>query len=142
MKSAFVVVAALMVPAGTALAQRPHREPHPAGHEYPHTCARPHPVPHASHRLGNYDLQLEMHGQQTSALLKISCAKDGKLLGTLEVHGDAIELEVVRVEGQVVTLAAGSELSLTLTFKNENELTGQWVRGDESGGIAGTRQKS
>ncbi|HEX9893698.1 MAG TPA: hypothetical protein VGA78_07220 [Gemmatimonadales bacterium] len=93
--------------------------------------------------VGIYDLDLEMHGQTTSSVLIIKREKDGRLTGTLEVHEQAISFETVVLEGKELQLSTGSELSLTLTFKNDdNAVAGQWTRPDASGGVSGVRRKS
>jgi hypothetical protein len=55
--------------------------------------------------------------------------------------GQSITLETVSVDGRVVSLAAGSELTLTLTFSNDHALLGKWTRSDDSGSLSGTRRK-
>ena len=106
-------------------------------HAPSHSPAKAHHDP-----VGSYDLDLDMHGQVTGAVLGITREKDGSLKGTLDVHGQSITLETVSVDGRVVTLASGSELSLTLTFKDDDALLGKWVRGDLSGTLSGVRRKS
>ena len=92
--------------------------------------------------VGTFDLEFDMHGQVTGAVLTITREKDTGLKGTLEVHGQSITLETVSVEGRVVSLAAGSELTLTLTFSNDHALLGKWTRSDERGSLSGTRRKT
>ena len=151
MKSAVLVSLLLLSPGAVALAQsEPHPKDHartcqwshPPDHKRPTGGNHPHAANHSGPLAGNYTLQFEMHGQQTSAVLRMSCGSDGKFIGTLEVHGETIALELVGHEGQTLTLGAGSELSLMLSFKNENEFTGKWVRSDQSGSLTGARQKS
>jgi hypothetical protein len=92
--------------------------------------------------VGSFDLEFDMHGQVTGAVLTITREKDKSLVGTLDVHGQSITLDTVSVDGRVVSLAAGSELTLTLTFSNDNALLGKWTRADDSGGLSGTRRKT
>lgn len=92
--------------------------------------------------VGSFDLEFDMHGQVTGAVLTITREKDQSLKGTLEVHGQSITLETVSVEGRVVSLAAGTELTLTLTFSNDHALLGKWARSDDSGSLSGTRRKT
>lgn len=92
--------------------------------------------------VGSFDLELDMHGQVTGAVLRITREKDQSLKGTLEVHGQSITLETVSVDGRVVSLATGSELTLTLTFSSDHALLGKWTRSDDSGSLSGTRRKT
>jgi hypothetical protein len=128
MRTQLVLLLALLSPAGPVLAQTP-------------THSRPHTATPALDPVGSYDLELDMHGQVTSSVLLITREKDGSLKGTLDVHGQSIILETVSVEGHVVTLASGSELSLTLTLKDDDTLLGKWVRSDMSGSLSGVRRK-
>ena len=147
MKTPVVLLLAVLSPVGIAIAQahsghsaHSANSAHSASH---HSASHSHSARTASlDPVGIYDLDLDMHGQVTSAVLSITLEKDKKLKGTLEVHGQSIELETVTVEDDVVTLASGSELTLTLTFKNDNELLGKWVRSEQSGLLSGTRRKS
>jgi hypothetical protein len=142
MKTPVVLLLALLSPVAVALAQTPvHSPAHPARSHSEHP-PRAHSASHELNPVGIFDLDLDMHGQVTSAVLSITQEKDKKLKGTLEVHGQSIELETVTVEDQVVTLASGSELTITLTFKNDSELLGKWVRSEQSGLLSGTRRKS
>ena len=142
MKSTMLVLLGLVVTAGPALAQQPHppHPPHPAG-DHPHNCERNHPADHHGYGAGTYDLQFDMHGAQNTAVLRISC-EEGKLVGKLEAHGQTIALEVVGMKDMQLTLSGGPEISLTLTFKNENQVTGKWTQSGNSGGVSGTRQKT
>jgi hypothetical protein len=96
---------------------------------------------HALDPVGTYDLDLDMHGQVTGAVLTITREKDKSLKGTLDVHDQSITLDSVSVDKMVVTLASGAELTLTLTFTNHDALLGKWTRGDASGSLSGTRRK-
>jgi len=125
MRSRIVLLLALLAPA--------------AAHSQAHTNA---PAPaRALDPVATYDLDLDMHGQVTGAVLTITREKDQSLKGTLDVHGQSITLETVSVEGRVVTLATGSALTLTLTFSDDNSLLGKWVRSDASGTLSGSRRK-
>jgi hypothetical protein len=97
---------------------------------------------HTLDPVGTFDLEFDMHGQVTGAVLTIAREKDKSLKGTLDVHGQSITLETVSVDGRVVSLAAGSELTLTLTFSNDNTLLGKWTRSDDAGSLSGTRRKT
>ena len=92
--------------------------------------------------VGRFDLEFDMHGQVTGAVLTITREKDQSLKGTLDVHGQSITLETVSVDGRVVSLASGSELMLTLTFSTDDALLGKWTRSDDSGSLSGTRRKT
>ena len=91
--------------------------------------------------VGVYDLDLEMHGQFTEAAMTIAREKDGRLTATLDVHGQSIAFDRVTVEAKVVTMEAGTGLSLTLTFKDRDNISGTWNRPDDSGSISGVRRK-
>ena len=112
----------------------------PAAHSQTHSA------PAASTRtidpVGSFDLEFDMHGQVTGAVLTITREKDQSLKGTLEVHGTSIVLDTVSVEGRIVSLAAGTELTLRLTFSNDQALLGKWTRSDDSGSLSGTRRKT
>lgn len=95
---------------------------------------------HALDPVGTFDLEFDMHGQVTGAVLTITREKDTSLKGTLDVHGQSITLETVSVDGRVVSLAAGAELTLALTFSSDNALLGKWTRVDASGSLSGTRR--
>jgi hypothetical protein len=144
MKTRIILLLALAAPVGSALAQaQVHSPPHPPRSHPPHSAPSAHPASHTSmDPVGTYDLDLDMHGQVTGAVLSITRDKDGKLKGTLDVHGQSIVLETVTVVESIVTLASGSELTVTLTFKNASELLGKWERSEQSGTLSGTRRKS
>lgn len=91
--------------------------------------------------VGVYDLDLEMHGQFTGAEMTIERAKDGSLSATMQVHGQSIVFDKVTVEDKVVTLAAGNGLTLALTFRDRDNLSGTWSRPDDSGSLNGVRRK-
>lgn len=92
--------------------------------------------------VGTYDVDLEMHGRITGSVLTIAREKDGRLTGTLEVHGHTITFQAVVLEGRELELSAASELVITLTFKNDSTFAGRWTRPDGGGGAAGARRKS
>jgi hypothetical protein len=126
MRTRIVLLLALMAPA--AAQGQAHTTP---------------PAPsHTLDPVGTFDLEFDMHGQVTGAVLTISRETDKSLKGTLEVHGQSITLETVSVHGRVVSLAAGTELTLTLTFSNDSALLGTWTRSDASGSLSGTRRKT
>lgn len=111
-----------------------------AAHSQTHTTP---PTPaHALDPVGSFDLEFDMHGQVTGAVLTITREQDQSLKGTLEVHGTSITLEPVSVDGRVVSLAAGTELTLTLTFSHDHALLGKWTRSGDSGSLSGTRRKT
>jgi hypothetical protein len=91
--------------------------------------------------VGVYDLDLEMHGQFTGAEMTIERGKDGNLSATMQVHGQSIVFDKVTVEDRVVTLDAGTGLTLTLTFRDRDNLSGTWNRPDDSGSLNGVRRK-
>lgn len=91
--------------------------------------------------VGVYDLDLELHGQVTGAAITIAREKDGRLTATLDVHGQSISFDQVKVENQTVTMEAGTGLSLTLNFQDRDTLSGRWNRPDDSGVISGVRRK-
>ena len=126
MRTRIVLVLALLAPAA-AQAQT---------HTTPPASA------HALDPVGSFDLEFDMHGQVTGAVLTITREKDKSLTGTLDVHGQSITLETVSVDGRVVSLAAGSELTLTLTFSDDTTLLGKWTRSGDSGSLSGTRRKA
>jgi hypothetical protein len=144
MKTPVVFLLALLTPVGVTTAQsHSGHSAHSASHQSAKSAhSAQSAFPASFNAVGIYDLDLDMHGQVTSAVLSITLEKDKTLKGTLEVHGQTIELETVTVEDHVVTLASGSELTLTLTFRNDNELLGKWVRSEQSGLLSGTRRKS
>jgi hypothetical protein len=125
MRTRILLLLALLAPAGA----------HAQTHTTPPAPAR------TLDPVGSFDLEFDMHGQVTGALLTITRENDQSLKGTLEVHGQSITLETVSVDGRVVSLAAGSELTLTLTFSNDHALLGKWTRSDDSGSLSGTRRK-
>ena len=125
MRTRIVLVLALLAPAA-AQAQTHTTPPAPA---------------HALDPAGSFDLEFDMHGQVTGAVLTITREKDKSLTGTLDVHGQSITLETVSVDGRVVSLA-GSELTLTLTFSDDTTLLGKWTRSGDSGSLSGTRRKA
>jgi hypothetical protein len=92
--------------------------------------------------VGVYDLDLEREGQFTDAAMEIVKDTEGRLSATLQVHGQSISFERVKVEGNVVLLETGSsELSLMLTFKDQDTISGTWSRPEGNGGLAGVRRK-
>jgi hypothetical protein len=126
MRTRFILLLALLSPVAVTAQAHPHAS----------TQA------HTLDPVGTYDLDLDMHGQVTGAVLTITREKDKSLKGTLDVHGQSITLETVSVDKMVVTLTSGAELTLTLTFTNHDALLGKWTRGDASGSLSGTRRKS
>ena len=91
--------------------------------------------------VGVYDLDLELHGQVTGAAMTIARDKDGRLTATLDVHGQSIAFDQVKIEDKTVTLEAGTGLSLTLNFQDRDTLSGRWSRPDDSGVLSGVRRK-
>jgi hypothetical protein len=91
--------------------------------------------------VGVYDLDLERGGQFTGAEMTIERGKDGGLSATMQVHGQSIVFDKVTVEDRVVTLDAGTGLTLTLTFRDRDNLSGTWNRPDDSGSLNGVRRK-
>ena len=153
MKFQALVVALLVTPAGSLLAQHqpPHPLPHPAGGPHPHSCAEMH-AKHAEHAkqaghaqpahhgFGKFEIRFDQQGEQSTGVLSISCTND-KLTPTLEMHGQTMALEFVKFEDMAVTLSGGPELTLTLSFKNADEVAGKWVFSGNSGSFTGARQK-
>lgn len=91
--------------------------------------------------VGTYDLDLERDGQVSSTVLTITKARDGTLSGTVELHGMGMSFNVT-VEDRTITLQSReTELTFTLTVKNDSTLTGNWSGGMGSGGIQGVRRK-
>jgi hypothetical protein len=127
MRTKVALLTALLIPLAGAMAP---------------VAAQSHAKATALDPVGIYDLDLEMHGQTTSSVLIIKREKDGRLTGTLEVHDQAIGFDTVVLEGKELKLSTGSELSLTLTFKNGNAVAGKWTRPDATGGVSGVRRKS
>jgi hypothetical protein len=147
MRTQVVLLLALLTPAGAAAAQAPahspsHSPPRGKTHDSAHVRPQDHAKMHALDPAGSFDLEFDMHGQVTSAVLTVTREKDKSLTGTLDVHGQSITLETVSVDGRVVSLAAGSELTLTLTFSNDSTLLGKWTRSGDSGSLSGTRRKA
>jgi hypothetical protein len=92
--------------------------------------------------VGTYDLDLERDGQVTGTVLTITKDKAGKLFGSIELHGQVMSFQVT-VEDRTVTLQSlETELTFTLTVKNDSTLSGNWSGGMGSGGIQGVRRKS
>ena len=140
MKAQVLIALALLAPAGSALAQHPN--PHPEVRHDPHACGPAQgPNHHGGYGVGSYDLKFDLHGQPNSGVLRISCT-EGKLGGILEVHGEAIPLEVTGLADMQITLSGGPELTLTLNFKTLDEFTGKWAHSGDTGTLTGTRQKS
>jgi hypothetical protein len=95
---------------------------------------------------GVYDVQVDIHGQSQSTVLTIAPDKEGRLGGTLSVHGEEFKLENVTLRGHDMivraTLPHGA-LTLTLSFKSADELAGTLeMEGLGSGTAAGTRRKA
>jgi hypothetical protein len=92
--------------------------------------------------VGTYDLDLERDGQVTGTVLTITKDKAGKLFGSIELHGQVMSFQV-SVEDQTITLQSlETELTFTLTVKNDSTLSGNWSGGMGTGGIQGVRRKS
>lgn len=153
MKFQALVVALLLTPAGSLLAQHkpPHPLPHPPGGPHPHSCAEMlarhaeharqagHTL-QAQHGLGKFEIRFDQQGQPSTGVLSISCTND-KLTPSLEMHGQTTALEFVKFEDMAVTLSGGPELTLTLSFKSADEIAGKWVFSGNSGSFTGARQK-
>ena len=147
-----LLVALLMTHAGSLPAQHtpPHPLPHPPG-PHPVSCAEIH-AKHAEHAkqnghtreahhgFGKFEIRFDQQGEPSTGVLSISCTND-KLTPTLEMHGQTMALEFVKFEDMAVTLSGGPELTLTLSFKNSDEVAGKWVFSGNSGSFTGVRQK-
>ena len=92
--------------------------------------------------VGTYDLDLEREGNLMGVVLTISRAKDGKLSGEVELHGQVVSFDRVNVEDRTITLMSSTDLTFVLTLKNDNTLSGSWSGGMGTGGIQGVRRKS
>ena len=95
---------------------------------------------------GTYDLQVEHGGQAISSVLTIWKEKDGRLAGTITIHGEPVKLDSVTVKGHDMTIQAvlpHGALTLSLAFKTSDELTGTLtMEGMGNGTASGTRRKS
>ena len=104
-----------------------------------------HPGPHQVSAVGTYDLQVELGGMAQSSVLTL-WEKDGKLGGTLTLHGQPAKVDSVELKGHEMTLQVAmphGSLKLSLTFKSSDELTGTFaMEGMGNGTISGTRRKS
>jgi hypothetical protein len=129
MKSAITLLAATL---SLALVSAPARAQHTA--------------PHQVTAVGTYDLQVEHSGQAMSAVLTLWEEKDGRLTGTITLHGEAMPLDSVTVEGHDLNIRAAlphGALTMSFTFKNKDELTGTFtMEGMGNGTAAGTRRKN
>ena len=103
---------------------------------------------HAGHpvsAVGTYDLQIELGGMAQSSVLTLS-EKDGKLGGTLTLHGQPAKVDSVELKGHEMTMQVAmphGSLKLSLTFKSSDELSGTFaMEGMGNGTISGTRRKS
>jgi hypothetical protein len=97
--------------------------------------------------VGTYDLSFEGHGQTQPAVITVTKMDDGRLGGTLEVHGEAMHFSAVKIEDRKLTLVVtrghdGGELSITLTFKTDDRVEGNYTSGMGNGALAGTRRKA
>lgn len=91
---------------------------------------------------GTYDLDVEMHGQMRSVTLTVVRETDGRLTATLEAPDHAISFDRGTLEDRELTLLAGSDLTLSLTFTTDDRVTGKWTHADASGSVTGIRRKN
>jgi hypothetical protein len=105
-----------------------------------------HPSPHQVSVAGTYDLNVEHGGQAISSVLTIWKEKDGRLAGTITIHGEPVKLDTVTVKGHDMTIHAvlpHGALVLSLAFKSKDELAGTLtMEGMGNGTASGTRRKS
>lgn len=119
---------ALLSPAAPALAQAPA---HSGSSHSPEATLDP---------AGTFDLDFDMNGQATKAILRVTREGNGSLKGTLDVHGQSMRLETVSTVNRVVRVG-NSDLTLTLDFTTDNAFTGKWASPDGGGTLTGTRRK-
>ncbi|MGH7471552.1 MAG: hypothetical protein ACRENP_26670 [Longimicrobiales bacterium] len=98
--------------------------------------------------IGTYDLTFENHGQTQPAVVRVTKTDEGRLTGTLEVHGQTVHLTSVVLEARKLTLMAdmhgdGNSLTLTLNFKTNDKIEGSYVSpGMGNGTLSGVRRKA
>ena len=116
---------ALLSPAGAVLAQSPASPPR-------------HSTAHAVDPVGTYDVSFVSHGEPGTGVITISGTR-GSLKGLLEAHGRSIPLTVT-VAGRSVNLKDDDDLSITLTFAEDNSVTGKWSGHNDGGSFTAVRR--
>ena len=130
MKSAATLLAAALTLALVAPARAQHGGPHDV----------------KVSAVGTYDLQVDMGGHGQTSVLTISKEKDGKLGGTITLHGEPTKIEHVTLKGNEMAIQVAlphGALKLSLVFKNADEVMGTFtMEGMGNGTVSGSRRKS
>jgi hypothetical protein len=92
-------------------------------------------------RIGTYDIEFDMNGQPQTGVLHVNL-QDGRLTGSLEVHGHVIPLEPVSLKERVLTAtgAQSAEISFTFTFKTNDRFEGTYDLHGNVGPLTGVRR--
>ena len=93
---------------------------------------------------GTYDIHFQTSEGGTPSVMVLT-KKEGKLVGTLEIHGQQLEIGNVVAKGKVVSVVATGphgELKFELTFKTNDEFEGTFSSGMGEGTVKGERRKS
>jgi hypothetical protein len=129
MKTGLAFLVTLLVtlaPAPGALAQTPTRE---AGLD---------PV-------GKYDITVDIEGNTITSVITVT-KQDGRLAGTMLVHGEEIPFAQVSVENRTMTLSGPNPhgegtVNMTITFKTNDRFEGNFSMHGSTGKVRGTRAR-
>lgn len=96
--------------------------------------------------VGTFDVAFVNHGQEQPAVLTVTRQADGRLEGTLQVHGQTMTMSSISQKNRDLILVASSdngELTLSFTFKSADKLEGTYdMEGMGSGKVTAERRKS
>jgi hypothetical protein len=102
------------------------------------------PVHHAD-PVGVYDLTFDMQGEHIASVLRLTRDKDGRIGGTVDIHGQPTRLDDLVIEGHKLTGKVSvdhGDIVLTLTFDPKGTVSGTYAIGDMgTGKVAGVRRK-
>ena len=93
--------------------------------------------------VGVYELMFEAGGHQQPGELTITTAPDGKLSGSLSLHGHVIPLESIVVQpGKSAFSASAPDGHFTVTLNSDKDKwTGTFATDEMSGTLTGVRRK-
>jgi hypothetical protein len=103
----------------------------------------PTPPAKALNAIGDFEYSTTVQGQQSAGVISIFKQEDalkGKIM--TDMMGE-IPITAVKIEGNKVALTAvlpDGELTINLTFEDDNKFAGNWSLGAEGGAISGKRK--
>jgi hypothetical protein len=96
--------------------------------------------------VGKYDITVEIEDQTITSVITVTKHQNGRLAGTMLVHGEEIPFAQVSVENRTMTLNGPNPhgdgtVNMTITFKTNDRFEGTFSMHGSTGAVKGTRVK-